>query len=89
LGQNFPNPHPGVTTIPFTLKNNAEVSFGIFDLQGKRVAEVKPLRLEAGEHKMEINLSDLHLPLATYAYEITVKNSIGTFHQCKIMTVGQ
>jgi protocatechuate 3,4-dioxygenase beta subunit len=88
MGQNFPNPHNGVTTIPFTLKTHSEVSFGIFDLQGRKVAEVKPTKLEAGEHKMEINLNNLHLPMGTYAYEITVKNSIGTYHQCKIMTGG-
>lgn len=89
LGQNFPNPHNGVTKIPFTLKNSSEVSFGIFDLQGKKVAEVKPIKLDSGEHKMEINLDDLKLAIGTYAYEITVKNSIGTYHQCKIMTGGQ
>jgi hypothetical protein len=83
LGQNFPNPHFGITTIPFALKSHSEVSFGIFDLQGRKVAEVKPTTLDAGEHKMEINLNDLHLPTGTYAYEITVKNKIGTYHQCK------
>jgi hypothetical protein len=37
------------------------VSFGIFDLQGRKVAEVKPTTLDAGEHKMEINLKRLAL----------------------------
>lgn len=89
LGQNFPNPHNGETTIPFTLKNHSEVSFGIFDLHGRKVAEVKPTKMEAGEHKMEISLNNLKLPMGTYAYEITVKNSIGTYHQCKLMTGGK
>lgn len=86
LGQNFPNPHNGITTVPFSLKSNSEVSFGIYDLQGKRVAEVSPTKLEAGDHTMEINFENLNLSLGTYAYEITVKNSIGTYHQCKLMT---
>lgn len=86
LGQNFPNPHNGVTTIPFTLINPADVSFGIYNLQGKKVAEVKTVRLSTGEHKMEINLNNLNLVLATYAYEITVINEQGTHHQCKMMT---
>jgi hypothetical protein len=89
LGQNFPNPHQGITTIPFVLNNHAEVSFGIFDTQGRRVAEVKPVLLEQGEHNMVIKLNDLHLGIGNYAYEITVKNSIGIFHQCKIMTAAQ
>lgn len=86
LGQNFPNPHSGVTSVPFTLKSKSEVSFGIYDLQGRRVAEVKAVTLEAGEHKVEINLQNLGLAVGTYAYEITVKNDIGTYHQCKMMT---
>lgn len=89
LGQNYPNPHNGITNIPFALKNPAEVSFGIYDLQGKKVAEVKPVNLPSGEHKMEINLSNLNLAMATYAYEITVKNENGVYHQCKMMTSGK
>lgn len=86
LGQNFPNPHNGVTSVPFTLKSSSEVSFGIYDLQGRRVAEVKAITLEAGEHKVEINLQNLGLAVGNYVYEITVKNDIGTYHQCKMMT---
>lgn len=86
LGQNFPNPHSGVTSIPFTLTSKSEVSFGIYDLQGKRVAEVKPTKMAAGEHRVDINLHSLNIPVGTYAYEITVKNNIGTYTQCKIMT---
>jgi hypothetical protein len=86
LGQNFPNPHSGLTNIPFSLAKNSDVSFGIYDLQGKRVAEVKEVHLPAGDHHVEINLAALNLPMGNYAYEITVKNKIGTYHQCKIMT---
>lgn len=86
LGQNFPNPHRGVTRIPFTLQSRSEVSFGIFNMQGSRVAEVKPVTLDAGAHDVEISLQNLNLPLGNYAYEIMVKNSIGTYHQCKLMS---
>ena len=86
LGQNFPNPHEGITTIPFSLVAESEVTFGIYDLQGKRVAEVKKQKLPAGEHAVEINLAALKLPMANYTYEITVKNNIGVYHQCKLMT---
>jgi protocatechuate 3,4-dioxygenase beta subunit len=86
LGQNYPNPHLGVTTVPFTLTANSEVSFGIYNLQGRRVAEVKPVKLGAGEHQMAIDCHQLNIPVGTYAYEITVKNSIGIYSQCKMMT---
>lgn len=86
LGQNFPNPHEGRTEVPFTLTNNSEVSFGIYDLQGKRVAEVKPVKLSAGEHKMLLDFATLNLSHGNYYYEILVKNNIGVYHQCKMMT---
>ena len=89
MGQNFPNPHNGRTTVPFTLANESEVSFGIFDLQGRKMAEVRSVKLAAGEHTMELDLMNLSLPMGTYAYEITVKNIIGTYHQCKLMTAAQ
>lgn len=89
LGQNFPNPHSGVTSIPFTLKENSEVTFGIYDLQGRRVAEVKRTKLNAGEHKLEIDLKILNLQTGNYLYEITVKNRYGTYHQCKMMTAAK
>jgi len=89
LGQNFPNPHNGITTIPFTLASDALVSFGIFDLQGRRVAEVKETKLKAGDQKVDINFNDLSLPNGNYVYEITVKNNVGTYHQCKMMTAAR
>ncbi len=89
LGQNYPNPHNGKTTIPFTLTNDANVSFGIFDLQGKKVAEVKETRLPSGKHDVDINFASLNLPLGNFLYEITVKNNIGTYHQCKMMTAAK
>lgn len=86
LGQNFPNPYKGKTTVPFTLANPSDVTFGIYNLQGKCVAEVKTTRLEAGEHTMELDCNLLNIPVGSYVYEITVENKIGTYQQCKMMT---
>ena len=86
LGQNFPNPFESVTTIPFVLQNPASVSFGLYDLQGKRVALVEPRELPAGEHSLAMDLPALHLPQASYVYELSVSNGAGTYHQCKRMT---
>jgi len=86
LGQNFPNPFDSVTTIPFVLMNAATVSFGLYDLQGKRVAMVEPRDLSAGEHTFTIDLPALKLPQSHYVYELTTSNDAGTYHQCKRMT---
>jgi hypothetical protein len=86
LGQNFPNPFESKTSIPFSLMNSAEVSLGLYDMQGRRVAVVQPVEMPAGNHTFTIDLPSLNLPQANYVYELTVCNEAGTYHQCKRMT---
>jgi len=86
LEQNFPNPFDTVTTIPFILNNPAEVSFGLFDLQGKKVAMVPPKQMSSGSHSFTVDLHELNLPNAHYVYELSVRNEAGSYHQCKRMT---
>lgn len=86
LGQNFPNPYVDETTIPFTLTNPSNVKIELFDLQGKKVAEVKRTGLASGEQKIILNLNSLGIAKANYVYQLEVKNSSGTFRQCKLMT---
>lgn len=86
LGQNFPNPFESITSIPFTLLNAATVSFGLYDMQGKRVAMVHPSEMAAGEHSFTIDLPALNLPQSHYVYELTVSNDTGIYHQCKRMS---
>jgi protocatechuate 3,4-dioxygenase beta subunit len=89
LAQNFPNPYSDATTVPFTLINAAHVKLRLFDLQGRQVAEIKRANLSAGEHQIGIDTKALGIPNATYAYELEVENSAGTFRQSKLMTVLQ
>lgn len=86
LGQNFPNPYAGDTTIPFTLHNASDVEIDIWDLQGKKVASLPQGRLSPGQYKVPINLSSLGLAQASYAYQLVVKNENGVFRQSKMMT---
>lgn len=86
LGQNFPNPYAGDTTIPFTLHNASDVEIDIWDLQGKKVAVLPQGRLAPGQYKVPINLSSLGLAQASYAYQLVVKNENGVFRQSKMMT---
>lgn len=86
LNQNFPNPHSGLTTIPFTLHHSADVKLELFDLQGRTVHRIQLKGLEAGEHQVPISLKELQLPQAHYVYQIEVKNANGLFTQYKLMT---
>ena len=86
LGQNYPNPFSTETTIPFELKNPADVTFELWDIAGNKVAEIKKGKLPAGIHKTEINLNALGLAPANYLYQIAVENRDGVFKTCKMMT---
>jgi protocatechuate 3,4-dioxygenase beta subunit len=86
LGQNFPNPYSDETNIPFTLFNDANVTIELFDLQTKKVAEVKRNNLSAGKQNINININSLGIAGGNYIYQITVETNAGVFRQCKMMT---
>lgn len=87
LGQNFPNPYEQVTTVPITLRNGSDVVLELFDLSGRKVAAVQRKSLAPGEHLLRLDVQELGLPAANYVYQLNVTNSLGTFRQCKMMTV--
>jgi len=86
LGQNYPNPHSGVTTIPFTLVNASEIKFQLFDLSGRKVKELNQGKLPAGDHNLAVDLSAMGVSYGNYVYQIQVENSDGIFRECKMMT---
>ncbi|MES2689950.1 MAG: T9SS type A sorting domain-containing protein [Bacteroidota bacterium] len=86
LKQNYPNPFSDNTTIPFTLTNAADVQIDLWDLAGKKVATINKPGMHAGEQEITVNLESLGLAKANYIYQLEVKNSNGTFRQCKMMT---
>jgi len=89
LGQNFPNPHEGETTIPFTLTNAADVRLDLFDPLGRKVAGIVRKGLSAGEHRIPLNLRGLGLPAGDYSYQLQVATRYGTYRQRKLMTAAQ
>ena len=70
LGQNFPNPHLGQTTIPFALTEAADVRLGLFDLAGRKIAGIIRKGLTTGEHTIVLNLADLGLAAGNYHYQL-------------------
>ncbi len=60
LDQNYPNPFSTVTTIPFVLPFQDEVSLVIFDMLGREVAKViDDVSLQSGRHAYTIDASQL------------------------------
>jgi len=86
LGQNFPNPYEGETTVPITLNLPSDVTLHIYDLQGKKVATIEKTMLAAGEHLIPLDMKALGLSISNYVYQLEVKNSNGVYHDCKMMT---
>ncbi len=86
LGQNYPNPYSGETTIPFTLTNLADVRLDIKDSLGRKVTGVVRKSRIPGPHTIKLNLTGLGLPPGDYSYELQVTTKHGTYRQAKLMT---
>ncbi len=86
LGQNTPNPFNGTTTVPVTLVKGSDVTLELYGLSGQKVATVVSRKLEAGEHRIPVNLFDLGVPAGSYAYLLRVSNAEGVFSDSKLMT---
>jgi hypothetical protein len=66
LGQNLPNPATGVTSIPYELKEAANVSFQVHDMNGKLVMERFEGKRAAGAYRMELDTESLPEGMYTY-----------------------
>lgn len=68
LEQNYPNPFNPTTTIVFTLPRAEKVYLKVYDLQGKEVKTLVQWGLDAGEHRIVFDGSQL--PAGIYFYEL-------------------
>jgi protocatechuate 3,4-dioxygenase beta subunit len=85
LGMNYPNPFSSVTTIPVTLATSSHVIMELFDLSGRKITEVVNGEMAAGNNEITVNRNDL--AAGSYLYQITVQNEVGTFRQCKLLSI--
>ncbi|MCB9189541.1 MAG: T9SS type A sorting domain-containing protein [Flavobacteriales bacterium] len=83
VGQNYPNPFKGSTTINYTLNSADEVMVEITDITGKVIAVMNEGVRAAGNHVVEINSNGL--AAGTYYYSVITSNGKVT----KAMTVAK
>jgi len=69
LGQNYPNPFSGTTTVPFTLPNDAAVTFFVMDAMGKMVYTSRGY-YPAGDNTLILDLANF--ATGVYYYGIIV-----------------
>jgi hypothetical protein len=63
-----PNPSRGTTAIHFTLPRAARVRLAVYDLAGRRVAQLLDAERPAGEH--EVSMTEAGLPGGVYLYRL-------------------
>lgn len=81
LEQNYPNPFNPATTVKFQIPDMEMVNISVYDIAGRKVAEVMNTQLEAGYYSVNFNASIL--PSGVYLYRITA----GEFSDVKKMTL--
>jgi endo-1,4-beta-xylanase len=69
LSNNYPNPFNPSTTIDFDLPKNCNVKLVVYDVIGRKVAEVLKANMNAGHHNVTFNASELSSGLYYYRLE--------------------
>ncbi|MEA3391602.1 MAG: YCF48-related protein [Candidatus Marinimicrobia bacterium] len=81
LAQNYPNPFNPATTLKFQIPNADMVNISIYNVAGRKVADLMSEQLEAGYYTVNFNASAL--PSGVYLYRLTA----GEFSSVKKMTL--
>lgn len=76
LFQNYPNPFNPATQIHFVIPESSEVTLTIYDLTGRKVAELINGMLPAGAHTASFNA--VNLSSGTYIYQLKSNNIVQT-----------
>ncbi|GHN02076.1 hypothetical protein WSM22_35650 [Cytophagales bacterium WSM2-2] len=89
LGDAYPNPSVGHTTIPFTLPDSApllNVRLEVYDILGKKVGTLQDGELEPGFHSLQWNSTGNE---GIYLYRLTVSSSGASSVQTKKIIIKQ
>ena len=67
---NYPNPFNAMTILPIYLAMQSDISYKIFDLEGRRILQKIFPVVSAGKHEFDINMS--HVSSGVYFYQFTI-----------------
>ncbi|MBX2893139.1 MAG: T9SS type A sorting domain-containing protein [Saprospiraceae bacterium] len=76
LGQNFPNPFSGSTTIPVTLSRQTRLELSVFNAAGAYIRTIWQGEKPAGVHQIEMELGDL--PPGIYVARLTTETGVAS-----------
>ncbi|MFZ0454014.1 MAG: T9SS type A sorting domain-containing protein [Ignavibacteriaceae bacterium] len=74
LSQNYPNPFNPTTTINFALPKSSDISLVVYDILGRKVAELINGNLAAGYHSINFNASNF--ASGVYFYRLQAGNFV-------------
>ncbi|MCC6550119.1 MAG: T9SS type A sorting domain-containing protein [Ignavibacteriaceae bacterium] len=83
LYQNYPNPFNPSTMISFALPKSEEVSLRIYDILGNEVAVLLSGKLDAGNHTVEFNASELSS--GVYLYKLQIKDGNALYGKMNLL----
>jgi hypothetical protein len=72
LKQNYPNPFNLSTIIEFTLPKKEHVTLSVYDILGRKVADIYDREMEAGTHKHRLSMD---VPSGIYLYRLRAGNT--------------
>ena len=76
LDQNYPNPFNPTTTIAYSVPVSGSVTIEVFDLLGRSVSTLVDGTINAGQHTVEFDASNL--PSGMYLYRLTAGEKVET-----------
>jgi hypothetical protein len=74
LGQNYPNPSTGFSSITYAVPTQASITLSVSDLLGREVRRVESKTLSSGTYQSKIDMSGL--PNGTYLYTLHANDRI-------------
>ena len=77
LHGNYPNPFNAATTISFTLGSQSDVSLAVYDILGRKVAQLIDKRLDTGAHRIAWNADDMSSGLYFYRLSVDGRENVG------------
>jgi hypothetical protein len=74
LGQNYPNPYNGNTSLEYGISADAHVVLSVFDVFGRKVKTIEDNTLEAGNYKVNLDASSFEAGIYYYRLDVIGKN---------------
>ena len=81
LHQNYPNPFNPITTFRYDLPEQATVNINIYDMLGRKIAQLVRSRQEAGDRSVQWNATDMYgksVSAGIYLYQIQAGEFVQT-----------